>query len=180
MCTFPNFVLLPHPFQLILNPAEFCLYYLFCMYSFPIIPTLISVVSLHELHCLIGLDVGIPFTALVFSFWLSQPFILTLFSFPSRWKRTWESPKALESRVWSLPFTALLALPLYIKLLKNLLLNPLKINLFKNIDLKKSFLESRENVNLSVNNLMLLRLQELLILLRTQFIVFIIKNTKEN
>lgn len=56
LCTFKNFVPLPHSFQFIPYPVEFCLCYLLWTYSFLIIPTLISLVSHLKPYLLMWLD----------------------------------------------------------------------------------------------------------------------------
>lgn len=118
LCTFWNFVPLPHPFQLIACPAEFCLCYLLWMCSFLIIPMLISVVCHLKSYLLIGQAWVPSLLALVVSLWLCwylfplSPCHPFLHQYENKHRKT----KTLESRVWSFLFTALLDLLHYIKL----------------------------------------------------------------
>lgn len=87
LCTFKNFVPLPHSFQFIPYPVEFCLCYLLWMYSFLIIPTLISLVSHLKPYLLMWLDnESIVYCSNLLSL-LAFVSSFTLLSFsPPRWK----------------------------------------------------------------------------------------------
>lgn len=136
-----------------------------------------SVVCHLKPYLLIGQAWFPSLPALVVSLWLCwylfplSPCHPLLHQYENKHRKT----QTLESRVWSFLCTALLDLLHYIKLLKNLL-NPFKIRLLKHW-FKKNFSKQRiitfraERITASkqrLNNLMLVRLQDLLRLLRVQ------------